>query len=214
MYALYKEFQNPQQSHKRDKEKNIPTNMHRLKYKYTLSLLFLLFISVRSYAQDISVTEFYLDEKDLTANGRHAVEDQNGDKCALIRVQTTQKGFSFDVGSAGITKVEDDHVGEVWLWVPFGIRHISIRHQQLGSLPNYDFPIAIQKARTYIMKITHDQVFVTNYDDTKKQKLTIRITPANASLFLNGMSVDLDSRGEAVREMAHGQFTYKVEAKG
>ena len=47
-------------------------------------------------AQDISVTEFYLDEKDLTANGRHAVEDQNGDKCALIRVQTTQKGFSFD----------------------------------------------------------------------------------------------------------------------
>lgn len=113
---------------------NIPTNMHRLKYKYILSLLFLLFISVRSSAQDISVTEFYLDEKDLTANGRHAVEDQNGDKCALIRVQTTQKGFSFDVGSAGITKVEDDHVGEVWLWVPFGIRHISIRHQQLGSL--------------------------------------------------------------------------------
>ena len=59
--ALYKEFQNPQQSHKRDKEKNIPTNMHRLKYKYILSLLFLLFISVRGYAQDISVTEFYLD---------------------------------------------------------------------------------------------------------------------------------------------------------
>lgn len=167
-----------------------------------------------SNAQDISVTEFYLDEKDLTANGRHAVEDQNGDKCALIRVQTTQKGFSFDVGSAGITKVEDNHIGEIWLWVPFGIRHISIRHQQLGSLPNYDFPIAIRKARTYIMKITHDQVFVTNYDDTKKQKLIIKIIPANASLSLNGVSVDLDSKGEAIREMAYGQFTYKVEAKG
>lgn len=164
-------------------------------------------------AQDISVTEFYLDEKDLTAN-RHDVKDQNGDKCALIRVQTTQKGFSFDVGSAGITKVEDDHVGEIWLWVPFGIKHISIRHQQLGSLPNYDFPIAIRKARTYIMKITHDKVFTTNYDDTKKQNLTIKITPANASLSLNGMSVELNAKGEATREMAHGQFTYKVEAKG
>ena len=140
--------------------------------------------------------------------------DQNGDKCALIRVQTTQKGFLFDVGSAGITKIDDNHVGEVWLWVPYGIKHISIRHQQLGTLPNYDFPIAIQRARTYIMKITHDQVFVTNYDDTKKQKLSIRITPANASLFLNGMSVDLDARGEATREMAYGQFTYKVEARG
>lgn len=165
-------------------------------------------------AQDISVTEFYLAEHDLTANGRNAVMDQNGDKCALIRVQTTQKGFQFDVGSAGITKIEDNHVGEIWLWVPYGIKHISIRHQQLGSLPNYDFPITIQKARTYIMKITHGQVFVTNYDDSKKQKLTIKITPANSSLFLNGMSIELNSRGEATKEMAYGQFTYKVEAKG
>lgn len=187
--------------------------MHLLKCKHIFSLLFL-FVATATYAQDISVTEFYLDERDLTANGRHAVEDQNGEKCALIRVQTTQKGFSFDVGSVGITKVEDDHIGEIWLWVPYGIRHISIRHQQLGSLPNYDFPIAIQKARTYIMKITHDQVFVTNYDDTKKQELTIKITPPNASLFLNGMSVELDSKGEASRIMAHGQFTYKVEAPG
>lgn len=177
-------------------------------------MVLMFFCVLTTNAQDISVTEFYLDEKGLTANGRHAVEDQNGDKCALIRVQTTQKGFSFDVGSAGITKVEDDHVGEIWLWVPFGIRHISIRYQQLGSLPNYDFPITIQKARTYIMKITHDQVFVTNYDDTKKQKLTIKIIPASATLSLNGMSVNLDSRGEATLEMAHGQFTYKVEAKG
>lgn len=168
----------------------------------------------RMNAQDISVTEFYLAENDLTANGRNAVLDQNGDKCALIRVQTTQKGFQFDVGSAGITKIEDNHVGEVWLWVPYGIKHISIRHQQLGTLPNYDFPITIQKARTYIMKITHDQVFVTNYDDTKKQKLSIKITPANATLFLNGMSIELNAQGEAIKEMAHGQFTYKVEAKG
>ena len=165
-------------------------------------------------AQDISITDFYLAENDLTANGRNAVLDQNGDKCALIRVQTTQKGFQFDVGSAGITKIEDNHVGEVWLWVPYGIKHISIRHQQLGSLPNYNFPITIQKARTYIMKITHDQVFITNYDDTKKQKLSIKITPSNATLFLNGMSIDLNAKGEAIREMAYGIFTYKVEAEG
>lgn len=182
--------------------------------KPSLVLVFMFLWILTANAQDISVTEFYLDEKDLTANGRHAVEDQNGDKCALIRVQTTQKGFHFDVGSSGITKIDDSQVGEIWLWVPYGVKHISIRHQQLGALPNYDFPISIQKARTYIMRITHDQVFVTNYDDTKKQKLSIKINPANASLFLNGMSVDLDSKGETTLEMAHGQFTYKVEAQG
>ena len=31
------------------------------------------------------------------------------------------------------------------------VRHISIRHPQLGSLVNYYFPINIEKARTYIM---------------------------------------------------------------
>lgn len=181
--------------------------------KYFLSFLLSLFC-IGLAAQDISVTEFRLAENDLTANGRDAVLDQNGDKCALIRIQTTQKGFQFGVGSSGITKVDDHHVGEIWLWVPYGIRHISIHHQQLGSLPNYDFPISIQKARTYIMKITHDQVFVTNYDDTKKQKLHIKIVPQNSSLILNGMSVQLDDKGEASLDMAYGQFAYKVESKG
>ena len=58
-------------------------------------------------AQDISVTEFYLAENDLTANGRNAVLDQNGDKCALIRVQTTQKGFQFDVGGMAVGSLWD-----------------------------------------------------------------------------------------------------------
>ena len=187
--------------------------MKCFKCRYVV-LVILVFLGIGGMrAQDISVTEFYLDESDLTAN-RKAVEDQNGDKCALIRVQTTQKGFQFDVGSAGITKIEDHHAGEIWLWVPYGIKHISIRHPQLGSMPNYNFEIAIQKARTYIMKITHEQVFVNIYDDTKKQKLAIKITPPNATLSLNGMSVELDQKGEAIKEMSHGKFTYKVEAKG
>lgn len=183
----------------------------------TILLLFciLFFTPTQSVqAQEISVTNFRYEQSDLTALNNKSIKDWNGDNCALIRVQTTQKGFVFDVGSIGIVKIEDNHVGEIWLWVPQGARHISIRHQQLGSLSNYDFPIAIQKGRTYIMEITHDQVFVTNYDDSKKQMLTIKVTPANATLSLNGMSVDLDAKGEASREMAHGQFMYKVEAEG
>ena len=85
------------------------------KCKFILILLFSLLSIGKMSAQDISVTEFYLAEHDLTANGRNAVMDQNGDKCAQIRVQTTQKGFQFDVGSDGITKIDDNHVGEIWL---------------------------------------------------------------------------------------------------
>ena len=176
-----------------------------------IAILFSAFI----HAQKISVSRFILAESDLTAQNRNtSVEDQNGDKCALIRIQTTQKGFSFDVGSAGVQKVDYNHVGEIWVYVPFGVRHISIRHSQLGSLPNYDFPITIEKARTYIMEITSDKVFVNYYDDTRKQKLHIKVIPVNSKFTLNGMNVPLDRNGESTQELSFGTYTYKVEANG
>lgn len=177
----------------------------------TIAILF----STFGRAQKISVSRFILAESDLTAQNRNtSVEDQNGDKCALIRIQTTQKGFSFDVGSAGVQKVDDNHVGEIWIYVPFGVRHISIRHPQLGSLPNYDFPITIEKARTYIMEITSDKVFVNYYDDTRKQKLHIKVIPSKSKFTLNGMNVPLDRNGESTQELSFGTYTYKVEANG
>ena len=187
------------------------------KHIYLLVLLF--FLSLTTHAQEISVTRFVPDDKDLTAQKeKTAVLDQNGDKCALIRVQTTMKGFVFDVGSAGITKIEDDKTGEIWVWVPYGIKRISIRHQQLGSLSNYEFPIAIIKAKTYVMEITSDKVFVNNYDDTRKQKLHINIIPTNnvkpqnAKLTINGMVVELNERGSTTQELSFGTYTYKIEA--
>jgi hypothetical protein len=179
----------------------------------TTLMLWALLLPIK--AQTISVVNFYLNDKDLTANSRATeVLDQNGDRCALIRVQTTTKGFVFDVGSAGVQKVDYDHTGEIWVWVPFGVRHISIRHPQLGSLPNYDFPIPIQKARSYIMEITSDKVFVNNYDDTRKQVLSIKITPPESLLSLNGLRIALNEQGETEQELSFGTYTYKVESEG
>lgn len=184
-------------------------NLHR---RWEILIAIILFSSF-VHAQKISVSRFVLAESDLTAQNKSTlVEDQNGDKCALIRVQTTQKGFSFDVGSAGVQKIDDNHDAEIWVYVPFGVRHISIRHPQLGSLVNYYFPINIEKARTYIMEITSDKVFVNYYDDSRKQKLNIRVMPANASFTLNGMNVKLNSKGEASQELSFGTYTYKVAA--
>ena len=58
--------------------------------KWGIMLVFIMASSVAG-AQKISVSNFYLAESDLTAQNRNTlVLDQNGDKCALIRVQTTQ----------------------------------------------------------------------------------------------------------------------------
>lgn len=193
-------------------------NLTHLLKQATLCIALFIIAIAKGGAQTISVTDFYLDEKDLVANSRDGmVADQNGDKCALIRVQTTQKGFTFDVGSAGITKTDYSHPGEVWLYVPWGVKHIKIAHPQLGTLPNYDFPISIQRARTYIMKITSDKVFTNTYDDNYKQRLLIRVEKANpykTIVTLNGMNVPLNAKGEAERVLALGTYTYKIDAEG
>lgn len=80
---------------------------------------FLLFLIVASLfpllagAQKIAVKNFSLAERDLDANTKGTmVFDQNGEKCALIKVQTTELGLSFEDGSLGIVDVKQ-HVAEV-----------------------------------------------------------------------------------------------------
>ena len=132
-----------------------------------------MFLALPGMAQKISVANFYLAETDLTANTEGTiVYDQNGDKCALIKVETTQRGFSFDGGSLGITKVEE-RPGEIWLYVPHGLKRLTVSHPQLGILRNHDLGLSVQQARTYILQLTTDKVVTAVFDDSHTQMLEL-----------------------------------------
>lgn len=119
--------------------------------KIILSIVLSL-ISLVSVAQSMKVTSFYFDQMDLTPRRADTkVIDQNGETCALIRIQTTAKGFSFDVGMLGVTKTDDNKVGEVWMYVPRGVKYLTIRHPKYGTLNRYAFPVNIQEGCTYVM---------------------------------------------------------------
>lgn len=110
-------------------------------------------------AQDLAVQSFQLDETDLTANTPGTlVYDQNGEKCALIKVETTQKGFFFDGGMLGVMKVDENHICETWVYVPDRLSHLTIAHPQLGMLRNYDLGMSVQKGRTYILKLATGRI--------------------------------------------------------
>ena len=144
------------------------------------------------HAQNMAVTSFVLDEGDLTANLQGTtVLDQNGGKCALIRIQTTQKGFSFDVGSLGVQKVDDNKVGEVWLYVPAGVRRLDIRHQQLGSLLGYNFPVAVMAGRTYKMQLTTGEVQTIVRNSVTQQYVQFNVTPQTAIVEFDGDVLDV-----------------------
>ena len=175
-------------------------------------MLIAVLLSSFAQAQKISVSRFVLAESDLTAQNKNTMlEDQNGDKCALIRVQTTQKGFSFDVGSAGIQKVEDNHVGEIWVYVPFGVRHISIRHPQLGTLSNYNFPINIQRARTYEMVLTTAQVQTIVQQDLGGAYLVMTVKPANAIVYIDEVEQTVENCIMS-KFLSYGKHSYRVAA--
>lgn len=183
--------------------------------KHYLSTLLLFMLCLVAHAQGIAVSSFTLNESDLTANQQGTmVFDQNGNKCALIRIQTTQKGFSFDVGSLGITKVDDNKTGEIWVYVPAGVRKIDIRHPQLGSLLGYVFPVSITAARTYVMQLTTGTVHTVVEQDDGKTYLALTVTPANAVVLVDGTLRQLDSDGSLVLRLSRGAHTYNVQAPG
>ena len=180
--------------------------------KRKLFLILSLFLGLMANAQNnISVASFRLAETDLDANTHGTqVLDQNGNTCALIKVETTQTGFAFDVGMMGITKVEQ-HTGEIWVYVPFGVKHITIQHQQLGTLRDYYFPCPIQEARTYIMQLTTGTVETIVKETITQQWLVFNVTPKDALVWVNEEPWPVND-GVAQKYVGFGTYDYRVEA--
>jgi hypothetical protein len=173
------------------------------------SLLFILLIFqfAQALPQGISVKSSRLLENDLTAR-TESVLDQNGDKCALIKVVTTEKGFSWDVGIAGVVKTVRK-TGEYWLYVPWGVKAITISHDKLGVLRNYPFNIPIEKARVYELVLTTDKVkTVVEKREIPTQWVLISSEPSDADVY-----IDDQYKGQTPwqGELEEGEYSYRIE---
>lgn len=106
-----------------------------------------------SYSQssdgDFSVSSFRPLPTDLDAR-LYPKNDQNGKKAALIKVVTSEKGFSFDVGVMGVVATSQE-IGEVWVYVPEGILKMTIRHKDFGVIRDYRLEIPVKSACVYEM---------------------------------------------------------------
>lgn len=181
-----------------------------MKTAFTILLSFFLWINLA--AQSISVASFSLLENDLTANtAGTTMFDQNGEKCALIKVETTQTGFTFDVGSLGVIKTEQ-HTAEIWVYVPAGVKRISIAHQQLGRLNDYDLGMTLQRSKTYRLKLTTGTVTTVVEEAVTNQFLLFQVNPANATIMVNN-EIWTVSEGVARKYVPFGTYDYRVMAQ-
>ena len=162
-------------------------------------------ITVPLFSQSISVATFRQLNSDLTANTAGTLEkDQNGEVAALIKVVTTQTGFTFDGGSLGIVKTKQTP-GEIWVYVPRGAKKIT------GVLRDYYYTTPIQSGRTYEMVLTTGTVQTIVTQANNSQYLVIKVTPANALVELNN-EILVTTEGIAQKFVNLGTYEYRVQA--
>ena len=162
-------------------------------------------------SQNISVSSFRILDTDLTANTAGTMEvDQNGETAALIKVVTTQTGFTFDGGALGIVKTVQKP-SEVWVYVPRGLKKITISHPQLGMLRDYYLNIPIEAARTYEMILTTGTVQTIVNQARTSQYVVFQLSPTNAVVELDGELLETTD-GIATKMMKFGTYNYRVQA--
>ncbi|MEI6753332.1 MAG: PEGA domain-containing protein [Paludibacter sp.] len=172
-------------------------------------LLILLQLTLLSnlFAQQISVKSFQKRETDLDARVYNPKKDQNGDVCAIIKVVTTQTGFTWDPDGLGIMAAVAK-VGEYWLYVPYGAKRLSIHHPKLGILRDYMYPLPIEKATVYELVLTTGKVTTTVEETIESQWLVINTEPEDAMVYLEGQFM---KNGMYQTKLKPGDYTYRVE---
>ena len=146
--------------------------------KKTLLLLVCLFTTCLYAQNNIKIAKFGMLETDLTANTFSTQKlDQNGEKAALIKIQSPDQGFTFDGGSLGIV-ARENHDGEIWLYVPRRSKKLTIQHQDYGVLRDYYYDVPIEGARTYEMYI---DIGIGRY-------VTVTSQIANSTIYIDGQN--------------------------
>ena len=176
--------------------------------KTVYTLFFLVFIS-SLFAQQISVKSFRKLQNDMDARlSETALKDFNGEQSAIIKVVTTQTGFTFDCGSVGIVKTINKP-SEIWVYVPHGAKRISIFHEKLGQVRDWMFTEPIEKATVYELVLTTGKLITTVEETIDSQWLVINPEPADASVYLNDLFV---KSGTYQTKLKPGSYSYRVEA--
>ena len=175
----------------------------------TLFFVLLLLIPGLLEAQQLSVKSFQKLENDLSARGSEGRMDQNGDKCAIIKVVTNEKGFVFEPDALGLVG-SVEKISEIWLYVPYGAKRLTIKHAQLGMLRDYAYPERIEKACVYELVLTAGRVKTIVEEEIGEQWLVLSVEPKEAMVYIDDVYESGES-GRVQKLLSLGRHTYRVD---
>ena len=105
-------------------------------------------------AQSVSLTDFKPLLSDQTAlREKTSRTDVDGCTCALLKISTSESGWSFDAGLPGIM---DTHYaeGEIWLYLPCTVRALTVSHRSYKPLIDWHIPVTLESGCTYSVKLS------------------------------------------------------------
>lgn len=168
-------------------------------------VLVLISFTFRISAQEIKVTEFRSDPRDISAR-ENVVYDANGDACALIKTRSGLQNLKFSC-DLGIHKIEN-HDGEYWLWVSPNTRQINIEAEGIGKL-QYKLPSFTEEYNVYVIFLTAilpDKILYQSINTFK-----IETNPSKAEVYINKAFLGHSPLNINIPDTS---FKYKIRKKG
>ena len=185
----------------------------------TILVCFLIGCGLAMQAQDYKVISMESLPTDMTAR-EDIKTDGNGKQCAVLRIATQnitpeqREGFFFecDWGSYVVQKSIID--GEIRVWVSPGLKTLKIKHSKLGQweLHTAHYGINVEALHTYKVVIQGTMKYADEPEEVTQQYLAFRISPANATLFVNDEIWEVGADGTAVKFVNFGTYNYRVMA--
>ena len=181
------------------------------------SALLLVAIASGAFAQkEIKILDFQIDPNDMEAQVHNPRTDNDGNLAALIKVSQNIPDLTADVGSLGLVgNIDYSHTGQTWIYVPKGVRRITLLSNEYGSADAYSFPVAIESGKVYKMKVVASGGATGGryiQDAQEKGKFVeFIINPADATVEFNNDLIPL-TNGYATKFVAFGKYQYQVSA--
>ena len=176
-------------------------------FKYWLCAVFsVCVVSVAAQNYQVHASECQEDVMDLSQRDTE-VRDQNGEQCAMIRVESPIAGMlKFDLGSQVVehTEFKDD---EVWIWVGPNVKRMTISCQ--GCKPHKDYrPGELKGGHVYHFKVTTGLPRET----ATKQYLNVYCYQVPFSVSIDGQPEEVSDKNQFTRSVALGTHNIVVTA--
>lgn len=167
-------------------------------------------ITTANAQKTMDVSGFTREDADMMARITKPVRDRDeGKLCALIRVETGLKDLNVRADALGIVQ-QEEHNGEVWLYVPYGAKSLSFSHEGYFSLL-YQYAMPIEEGVVYKLRLQTYDTPPAGGTVTQTQMFVLTHNPDEATVIIDDMEVTTEN-GVFAAMMSKGEHSYKVKA--